>query len=79
MKFGNSALAYQAAIDGMGVAMAQKELVRDDLAVGRLQPAHPLAARLDDVYYLASAADAHKRPDIAAFRGWLLSKRTVVA
>ena len=48
MKFGTSALAYQAAIDGMGVVMAQKELVRDDLANGRLVAAYPLALCLED-------------------------------
>jgi hypothetical protein len=29
MKFGNPALAYQAAIDGLGVAIAQAERMRD--------------------------------------------------
>jgi len=74
MKFGTSALAYQAAIDGMGVVIAQKELVRDDLTNGRLVPAHPLALRLEDNYYLASEAVAHRRSDIQMFRHWILSR-----
>jgi LysR family transcriptional regulator, glycine cleavage system transcriptional activator len=74
MKFGTSALAYQAAIDGMGVVMAQRELVRDDLASGRLVPAHSLALSLDDTYYLASDAVAHRRSDIQMFRHWILSR-----
>jgi LysR family transcriptional regulator, glycine cleavage system transcriptional activator len=74
MKFGTSALAYQAAIDGMGVVMAQKELVRDDLANGRLLPAFPLALCLGDTYYLASEAVTHRRSDIQNFRHWILSR-----
>jgi DNA-binding transcriptional LysR family regulator len=77
MKFGNSALAYQAAIDGMGVVIAQRELVRDDLASGRLVGAWPLMAASGEAYYLASAADALGNPDVVAFREWILSKSNV--
>jgi len=78
LRFGNSALAYQAAIDGMGVVIAQKELVRDDLASGRLVPAHPFAAGNGEAYYLASAETAHAVPEVVAFRAWILSKRSIV-
>ncbi len=74
MKFRNSALAYQAAIDGMGVVIAQKELVRDDLANRRLVPAFPLSLRLEDAYYLASDAGGHRQSGIQAFRHWILSR-----
>jgi LysR family glycine cleavage system transcriptional activator len=77
MKFGNSAMAYQAAIDGMGVVIAQRELVRDDLASGRLVGAWPLMAASGEAYYLASAADALSNPDVVAFREWILSKSNV--
>jgi LysR family glycine cleavage system transcriptional activator len=77
MKFGNSALAYQAAIDGMGVVIAQKELVRDDFASGRLVLAYPLGAPSDEAYYLASATDGNR--DVIAFREWILSKSNVGA
>jgi LysR family glycine cleavage system transcriptional activator len=77
MKFGNSALAYQAAIDGMGVAIAQRELVHDDLTAGRLVAAYPLVASNNEAYYLASAADAHGNEDAIAFREWILSKNNV--
>jgi LysR family glycine cleavage system transcriptional activator len=77
MKFGNSALAYQAAIDGMGVVIAQEELVHDDLASGRLVAAHPLRAPTPDAYYLAGAADAQDNPDVIAFRDWIRAKSNV--
>jgi LysR family transcriptional regulator, glycine cleavage system transcriptional activator len=79
LRFGNSALAYQAAIDGMGVVIAQKELVRDDLASGRLVPVHPFAAGNGEAYYLASAETAHTIAEVAAFRQWILSKRSIVS
>jgi LysR family glycine cleavage system transcriptional activator len=77
MRFGNSALAYQAAIDGMGVAIAQKELVHDDLVSGRLVPAHPLIYPTNQAYYLASASDANGNEEAIAFRAWILSKSNV--
>jgi LysR family glycine cleavage system transcriptional activator len=79
MKFGNSALAYQAAIDGMGVVIAQQELVCDDIASGRLVAAYPLAASNGEAYYLASASGAHGHPDVIAFRNWIISKSNVVS
>jgi LysR family transcriptional regulator, glycine cleavage system transcriptional activator len=77
MKFGNSALAYQAVIDGMGVVIAQEELVHDDLGSGRLVAAHKLRAPSGEAYYLARAADAQGNPDVIAFRDWILSKSNV--
>jgi LysR family transcriptional regulator, glycine cleavage system transcriptional activator len=77
MKFGNSALAYQAAINGMGVVIAQQELVRDDLASGRLVRAWPLVAASGEIYYLASSADPLGNPEVIAFRDWILSKSNV--
>jgi LysR family transcriptional regulator, glycine cleavage system transcriptional activator len=77
MKFGNSALAYQAAIDGMGVVIAQQELVSDDLASGRLVAAHRLLAVTGEAYYLAGAANDQGNPDVIAFRDWILAKSNV--
>lgn len=74
--FGNSALAYQAAIDGMGVAIAQKELVRDDLSQGRLVPAYPLDVANGETYYLASKTQPEAPADAAVFRDWLLARGT---
>jgi len=77
--FANSALAYQAAIDGMGVAMAQKELVRDDLAGGRLVPAYPLYVPNGETYYLASAQRCRFPQEAAEFRQWILARSSLPA
>ncbi|MCP1831386.1 LysR family glycine cleavage system transcriptional activator [Bradyrhizobium sp. USDA 4532] len=52
LSFGNSSLAYQAAIDGLGIAVAHLELVQDDLKAGRLLAIHPLVVRTADSYHL---------------------------
>jgi LysR family transcriptional regulator, glycine cleavage system transcriptional activator len=77
--FANSAMAYQAAIDGMGIVMAQKELVRDDLAGGRLVPAYPLYVPNGETYYLASAEHCRFPDEAAEFRQWILSRSSLPA
>lgn len=74
LSFGNSSLAYQAAIDGLGVAMAHLELIQDDLDAGRLLPLHPLVVQTADSYRLVGREAEVGRPEIAAFRNWLLSE-----
>ncbi len=54
LKFENSALAYQAAIDELGIVMAQRAFVEDDLRTGRLVAPLPLrGAHRRTAYYLA--------------------------
>lgn len=74
LSFGNSSLAYQAAIDGLGVAMAHLELIQDDLSAGRLRAIHPLVVRTADSYHLVGSETDAIRPELAAFRNWLLSE-----
>jgi len=74
LKFDNAALAYQAAVDELGVMIAQRVLVEDDLASGRL--IEPIALRVptQGAYYLAYAADRPKAPRVAAFEDWLMQE-----
>ncbi len=72
LTFGNSSLAYQAAIDGLGVAMGHTALVADDLHSGRLLALHPLVVRTKEAYHLVSRAVDGDRPDVATFRQWIL-------
>jgi LysR family glycine cleavage system transcriptional activator len=74
LTFGNSSLVYQATIDGLGVAMAIVELVQDDLASGRLVAMYPLIARTADSYHLVGREADAGRPEIRAFRDWLLAE-----
>jgi LysR family glycine cleavage system transcriptional activator len=68
----SSALAYQAAIEGHGFAMAQKVLVEDDLAAGRLVA--PFSMVLDMAgytYYFVFPLGRRRSPQLEAFRAWL--------
>lgn len=73
VRFENSALTYQAAIEGMGAVVAQRAFVADDVATGRLVAPFPLTVRGEQAYYLIVPPRRKKRPDVAAFRKWLLA------
>lgn len=77
LSFGNSSLAYQAAIDGLGVAMGHVELIQDDLNAGRLVAVYPLVVRTADNYSLVGREADSGRPEVAAFRDWLLSETKI--
>jgi LysR family glycine cleavage system transcriptional activator len=72
LKFENAALAYQAAIDELGVTIAQRALVEDDLRAGRLVAPFTLTVRTSGGYYLAFPPDRPKSARLVAFEEWLL-------
>ena len=67
LKFENAALAYQAAIDELGVIVAQRALVEDDLRTGRLVAPIPVSLRMPGGYYLAFAPDRPRSARVTAF------------
>lgn len=72
LKYESSVLAYQAAIEGHGVAIAQMVLVEEDLAAGRLIA--PFEFCLDMgayTYYLVFPLRKSKSPELTLFRDWL--------
>lgn len=70
LKFENSALAYQAAIDELGIVMAQYAFVKDDLRTGRLIEPFKLRVPTGQAYYITYA---NPRPPakIATFESWI--------
>jgi LysR family glycine cleavage system transcriptional activator len=71
--FVESSLAYQAAIDGGGLALGRSILVADDLRTGRL--AAPLALSMPAPYAYFLIRPARRRSPLAdAFRDWLLAE-----
>lgn len=74
LKFENAALAYQAAIDELGVMIAQRALVEDDLRTGRLVPALPLPLRVPGGYYLAYPTSRPRTARLAAFEDWVVAQ-----
>ena len=72
--FDNAALAYQAAVDGLGVAVAQRAFIEDDLRSGRLVMPLARSVATQEAYYLGFHPDRARAPRIAAFEAWLLAE-----
>jgi LysR family transcriptional regulator, glycine cleavage system transcriptional activator len=68
----NSALAYQAAIDGVGVVIAQQIFVEEDFRSGRLVAPFALQVPTDGAYYFGYPAERPRCDRVAAFEEWIL-------
>jgi LysR family glycine cleavage system transcriptional activator len=71
--FSDASIAIDAAIEGLGVALAMKPLVSADIAAGRLVIPFDASAPTRYAYYLVMPANAAENPGVAAFRSWLLA------
>jgi LysR family glycine cleavage system transcriptional activator len=74
LKFENAALAYQAAIDELGVMIAQRALIEDDLRSGRLVAPIPLPVQTAGGYYLAYAPGRARTARLSAFEDWIVAQ-----
>ncbi|WER48036.1 transcriptional regulator GcvA [Cupriavidus sp. WKF15] len=75
MTYQSSAMAYAAAIEGLGFAIAQRFLVTGDLAAGTLvAPFRQVVDMGEFTYYLLTPADRRESPSMATFRTWLLAQ-----
>jgi LysR family glycine cleavage system transcriptional activator len=72
--FESSSLALQAAIDGMGVAIAQVSLVSEDLATGRLVMPFETVVTEEDAFYIIYAEGAARNKTLQRFRDWLIKE-----
>lgn len=71
---GSSSMAVQAAMDGVGVAVAQIHYVSDALAAGRLVVPFGIPAQRYESWYLAFRPVRSQEPALAWFRAWLRSE-----
>lgn len=74
LRFGNSHLVYQAAANGIGVAIAQPPFVEDDVANGRLIIPFPGRIRTGEIYYLVSLPSRSAAPAVDLFRDWVIAE-----
>lgn len=72
--FQNSLLAYQAAIEGLGVVIGQTRLLENDLAAGTLVRPFKKPVKRELGYYLLMPEGRRPSRKIAAFRAWLLDE-----
>lgn len=69
--FDYPAFALQAALDGLGVAMARAPFVADDLKAGRLVRPFDLAVPQERGWWLICRSDAKADPAFNAFQAWI--------
>ena len=69
--FSHAVLAFEAAIDAVGVLTSLPVLAAEDIASGKLVAPFDLAVKLPDGYYMACSEHADERPAVAVFRVWL--------
>ncbi len=74
--FDSSQLAVQAAVSGLGVALAHPDFFRDEIRSGILVQPFPFEGRNGKSYYLVYGQGRGDRPKVAAFREWLLRENT---
>jgi len=74
LSFDLSMVAYQAAIDGLGVALGRTQLVAGDLAAGRLIVPFKVSMHADAGFYVVAPLESAERPKVRLFRDWLLGR-----
>ena len=72
--FSHAVLAFEAAIDAVGVVATMPVLAAEDIAAGRLVAPFDLHVPLASAYYLVSHEGSAARPAVALFRDWLLEE-----
>lgn len=72
--FSDASLAFEAALEGMGVALAMKPLVRSEIEAGRLAMPFDISAPASYSYYLVTPEGGPEGGPIADFRRWLLDE-----
>lgn len=73
VRYRDSAVLITAAIDGQGVALARRLLVRDDLDAGRIVRLDATAVSRDRALYFVCRAGDQDRAPIRSLRHWLFS------
>src|SRR5262245_1698911 len=74
LTFENSTLTYQGAVDGVGIAIAQKALVAEDLASGRLAAPSEIEVRNPVAYYLVYPRRRSTAARVQAFQNWIAAE-----
>jgi LysR family glycine cleavage system transcriptional activator len=77
LTFENSTLTYQGAIDGLGVAIAQKAFVTDEISTGRLSVPSNIEVRNDVAYYLVYPNRRQTPTKVQAFQNWIASEADI--
>ncbi|CAN5695828.1 transcriptional regulator GcvA [soil metagenome] len=72
--FQDSSMLVRAALDGQGIALGRHTIVQNDLASGQLLRLFAIDLPCPSSYYLVYPARALEKPQVRAFREWLLQE-----
>jgi LysR family transcriptional regulator, glycine cleavage system transcriptional activator len=72
--FSHAVLAFEGAIEGVGVVATMPVLAAADLHAARLVTPFALRVPIVSAYYVVSGKEVATRPAVAAFRDWLLAE-----
>ncbi|KAF1044213.1 transcriptional regulator GcvA [Xylophilus sp.] len=72
MTFGSTILCWQAAVEGLGMAMGQTALLATEFASGQLVRPFGRPLRRDPAYYLVRPERQRETRKVQVFRDWLL-------
>ena len=73
-RFSDASLSFEAALEGLGVALAMKPLVGAEIEAGRLVVPFNLAAPATYSYYLVTPEGTGETGTVGDFRRWLLAE-----
>ena len=76
-RFSDTGMAVQAAVDGLGVALARSAHVEDDLRSGRLVQLFDIRCRSFVAYYIVMPEAKMKLAHVVAFRDWLIRQASL--
>ncbi|MFZ6675344.1 transcriptional regulator GcvA [Undibacterium sp. Xuan67W] len=72
--FQDASILSRAAVDGQGIALGRHAIVRPDIESGLLVRLFDIAIPSPVSYHLVYAAHAMEKPQVKAFRAWLLEE-----
>lgn len=72
LSFDQSFMAYEAAMEGLGVALGRSAYVQADIAAGRLVVPFDVVLPADAGFYIVAPEETADTPRIALFRDWLI-------
>lgn len=73
-RFSDASLSFEAALEGLGVALAMRPLVRSEIEAGRLVVPFNIASPASFSYYLVTPPSSPPASSVCAFRRWLLEE-----
>jgi len=74
MNFSSSVLTWQAAMDGLGIAIGQKALILEDLQEGKLLTPFNQPVKTGLSFYLLRPKVRRESRKISLFRDWILAQ-----